>query len=74
MNIDLIYVLIAFVCLLIGFVAGWFLGRRFHELNRMKRVMRAKNPELWDLEHYVAVDEDVERRERTTRTDKKKTS
>jgi hypothetical protein len=51
-----------------GFLAGWFIGRRLHELQRMKRVLRAKNPELWDLEHYVSVDEQREREERKANT------
>lgn len=59
--IEITYLIIALISLIVGFSIGWIVGKKIHELNRMKRVLRAKNPELWDLEHYVVVDEDTKK-------------
>ena len=58
--IEVSYLIVSVVSIIFGFLSGWKVGTKIHELKRMKRVLRAKNPELWDLEHYVVVDEETQ--------------
>ena len=69
MQIDLLPLLTGALSFVGGVIIGRLLGQQLYELKRVKRVLRAKNPELWDLEHFVSVDE---QQERTTRKTNKK--
>lgn len=59
MNISIIHIVLIVVGMLVGSFIGWYVGVKLYEVKRLKRVLRAKNPELWDLEHFVVVDEET---------------
>lgn len=62
LNIDITYILVFLVSLFVGGTIGWILGKKFYELKRVKRVLLIKNPDMWELEHFVAVEDEEQQK------------
>lgn len=61
MQIDAIYIAIFAAGLLVGLVLGWVIAAGHYRTAWFRRALLAKNPELWDLVHFVLRDEEEEK-------------
>lgn len=62
MVIPLAWLIAGTVGLLVGFAAGWKTGRVYELSVVRKRLALAKDGELWQANHYLAVDEEQEKK------------
>lgn len=66
MHIHVTYLVIAVVFFLSGFLLGRRYGIHIGRAALMRSGLGAKNPELWELLHFLVVDEEKERERRST--------
>jgi hypothetical protein len=66
LTVDATYILVAVLSLLTGVYAGFRLGRHVGHSQALRVGLTVKNPEMWELLHYLVVDQDA--RETKTKT------
>jgi hypothetical protein len=57
MYLEVSYLLVASGGLAVGAALGYFFGIRLYELRRIRRILKIKNPDFWDLEHFAIVEQ-----------------
>jgi len=57
LHIDVTYLVIAIAFLALGFLVGRRIGFQQGNSHLMKIGLSVKNPEMWELLHYLVVDE-----------------
>lgn len=62
MHIDISYLAVALVCLILGFLLGRRYGHQAGQHLLMKASLAVKNPEMWELLHFLVVDEREKKR------------
>jgi hypothetical protein len=68
-EIPLSYIITAIVALITGGFVGFWIGFRMGKHQLYEVMIKAKNPEIWNLAHYVKTDE--EETKKITATSKK---
>ena len=66
MAIDITYIVLAVCMLAMGVYVGFRLGRHVGHSQALRVGLTVKNPEMWELLHYLVVDQDA--REEAPRT------
>lgn len=67
MNISIIHIIIFVVGLIIGSISSILICKKYFNAMWIKRIIKVKNPELWDLAHFFIKDEEEEKTTRTTK-------
>jgi hypothetical protein len=57
MSIDIAYIVTALLSLVLGFFVGKLWGRHRGHMDVMKIGLEVKNPEMWELLHFLVVEE-----------------
>lgn len=57
MTIDIAYIITSLLSVLLGFVLGTKWGRHRGHMDVMKIGLEVKNPEMWELLHFLVVEE-----------------
>jgi membrane protein DedA with SNARE-associated domain len=63
MSIDITYIAVAAVAMLLGLYVGLKLGRHFGRNHVLRVGLAVKNPEMWELLHYLIIDDAVKESE-----------
>ena len=72
MSIDITYIIVAFTFLLVGFVLGKIWGRHRGHMDVLHIGLEVKNPEMWELLHYLVVEKREKQRAAETAAIEKK--
>ena len=72
LTVDLTYILVAVLGLLTGVYTGFKLGRHVGHSQALRVGLTVKNPEMWELLHYLVVDHDTREAETKTKTHRQK--
>ena len=68
MEINVVYLVVFMLGAIFGSVIAWLITKKHYKDSWLRKVIRAKNPELWDLAHYVVADD--EETQKTTKIKK----
>lgn len=65
MVVDVAFIIIFLIGFLIGSIGSWLIAGRYYRTSWLQSALKAKNPEIWDLAHFVLKEEEEQKKERT---------
>lgn len=60
-QIDAVYIIVFIVGAIVGAVAAWLYAASHYRTAWLRRALLTKNPEVWDLVHFVLKDEEEDK-------------